>query len=96
MNAFTRLDDMNSLGGTEEADANIVDECLMACSDDAACLAVDFDATQVEGLRCAQKHSISHWLLTGMKQTGNTFVPYYVKLCCQNMYTPSDRKIMIF
>ena len=62
MNAFTRLDDMNSLGGTEEADANIVDECLMACSDNAACLAIDFDATQVEGLRWEQKHCYSYWL----------------------------------
>lgn len=58
MNAFTRLDDMNSLGGTEEADANIVDECLMACSDNAACLAIDFDATQVEGLRFVQNTAL--------------------------------------
>ena len=54
-----RLNDTMSAGGEVEGDANSVDDCLMACSVNADCLAIDVDDTvQVEGLRYGVKHCI--------------------------------------
>ena len=52
------MNDTMTVGGEVEGDANSVDDCLMACSENADCLAIDVDATQVEGLRYGVKHCI--------------------------------------